>query len=116
METATVDQMRRLNECGFNEMLWCRYSLKQLMNIVPERISIEQKYQYEPFSDWEIVELEEPNQVDGYFTLMHCEGRWIANYEEGFLGTTPSDETAIEAIIRLIELMYANGYKFQRML
>ncbi|MGN1158048.1 MAG: hypothetical protein ACI4TK_17880 [Agathobacter sp.] len=98
-------------------MLWCTFSLEQLMHIVPEHISIEQKYQYYPFSDeWKIVELDEPQKVEGFFTLMHCDGWWIANYEDGFLGKSPQDKNAIEAIIKLIELLYANGYKFPRML
>lgn len=66
-----------------------------------------------PFGDGEICEKDHESILSGYVTLYRNETHWIVDYDwAGFTGTLPQSENPIEACVRAIELLHANGYKF----
>lgn len=67
----------------------------------------------EPFGDGEICKKDHESTLSGYVRLYRNETHWIVDYDwDGFTGTLPQSENPIEACVRAIELLYANGYKF----
>lgn len=68
-----------------------------------------------PFSDGEICEIEDNDErvLNGDVKLS-CDGTaWIVDYDwDGFTGVLPNSDNPIEACVRAVELLYANGYKF----
>lgn len=69
----------------------------------------------EPFSDGEICEIEDDDErvLNGDVKLSYEETAWIVDYDwDGFTGVLPNSDNPIEACVRAIELLYANGYNF----
>lgn len=50
--------------------------------------------------------------LDGDLCIKNNGTNWIVDYEFGFYGNLPQSSNLIEAIILAIELLHANGYKF----
>ena len=93
------------------------WSLSALLsNVLPKRLDDFPFTQWiEPFSDGEICEIEDNDEhvLSGDVKLSYEETAWIVDYDwDGFTGVLPNSDNPIEACVRAIELLYANGYKF----
>lgn len=68
---------------------------------------------YPPFLEDEIWEMDTPGELNGDVQL-YCNGtNWIVDYDwDGFTGHLPQSQNPIEAVVLAIELLHANGYKF----
>lgn len=138
----TQDQSQRLLRCGvsadtadmmftphntlsvepYKEVLKDRgyipaWSLSALLsNVLPKHLDDFPFTQWiEPFSDGEICEIEDNDErvLNGDVKLSYEETAWIVDYDwDGFTGVLPNSDNPIEACVRAIELLYANGYKF----
>lgn len=69
---------------------------------------------YEPFQNgWEICDKENESAINGEVQLYFGGRTWIVDYDwNGFEGRLPHSENPIEAVVLAIELLHANGYKF----
>lgn len=69
---------------------------------------------YEPFQDgWNISDKENESAINGEVQLYFGGRTWIVDYDwNGFEGRLPQSENPIEAVVLAIELLHANGYKF----
>lgn len=93
------------------------WSLSALLsNVLPKHLDDFPFTQWiEPFSDGEICEIEDNDEhvLSGDVKLSYEETAWIVDYDwDGFTGVLPNSDNPIEACVRAIELLYANGYKF----
>lgn len=93
------------------------WSLSALLsNVLPKHLDDFPFTQWiEPFSDGEICEIENNDErvLNGDVKLSYEETAWIVDYDwDGFTGVLPNSDNPIEACVRAIELLYANGYKF----
>ncbi len=90
------------------------WSLSQLLNrILPKHIEgLPFEKWYDPWTE-ELTEKGYPNELNGDLELHYNGSNWVVNYDEdGFYGTLPQAENPIEAIVRAIVLLDANGYSF----
>lgn len=90
------------------------WSLSCLLEILPKRLdNFPFTKWYPPFLEDEIWEMDNPGELDGDVQL-YCNGTtWIVDYDwNGFTGHLPQSQNPIEAVILAIELLHANGYKF----
>lgn len=93
------------------------WSLSALFsNVLPKHLDDFPFTQWiKPFSDGEICEIENNDErvLNGDVKLSYEETAWIVDYDwDGFTGVLPNSDNPIEACVRAIELLYANGYKF----
>lgn len=93
------------------------WSLSALLsNVLPKHLDDFPFTQWiQPFSDGEICEIEGNDErvLNGDVKLSYEETAWIVDYDwDGFTGVLPNSDNPIEACVRAIELLYANGYKF----
>lgn len=94
------------------------WSLNRLLDILPKHIdSFPMTKWYPPFIDEydeiEAVEMDTPSVLDGDVKLCFCGKTWAVDYDwDGFMGYLPQSESPIEAVVIAIELLHANGYKF----
>lgn len=66
-----------------------------------------------PFGEDEICYKENEDILNGDVKLYYNGTNWIVDYDfDGFTGTLPQSVNPIEACVQAIELLYANGYKF----
>lgn len=93
------------------------WSLSALLsNVLPKHLDdfpFTQRIQ--PFSDGEICEIEDNDEcvLNGGVKLSYEENAWVVDYDwDGFTGVLPNADNPIEACVRAIELLYANGYNF----
>lgn len=93
------------------------WSLSALLsNVLPKHLDDFPFTQWiEPFSGGEICEIEDNDErvvLNGDVKLSYEENAWIVDYDwDGFTGILPNSDNPIEACVRAIELLYANGYK-----
>lgn len=97
----------------FPKKLYPSWSLGRLIEFLPRELDdFECHYQYDFFSN------DEPTITEGHYTLegelvIRHSNTWIIDYDfYGFVGTMPQSKDPIEAVIRAIELLYANDYRF----
>lgn len=87
-----------------------------LSNVLPKHLDDFPFTQWiQPFSDGEICEMEGNDEcvLNGDVTLSCGENAWVVDYDwDGFTGVLPNADNPIEACVRAIELLHANGYKF----
>lgn len=94
------------------------WSLSRMLDILPKHLdSLPTTKWYSPFIDEydeiEAVEMDTPSVLDGDVKLCFCGKTWAVDYDwDGFMGYIPQSENPIEAIVLAIELLHANGYKF----
>lgn len=94
------------------------WSLSRLLDILPKHLdSFPMTKWYSPFIEEydkiEAVEMGEPSVLDGDVKLCFCGRTWAVDYDwDGFMGYIPQSENPIEAVVLAIELLHANGYKF----
>lgn len=90
------------------------WSLSALLGLLPSYLEDFPFTKWiDPFGDGEICEKGDERTLSGYVRLYRNEIHWIVDYDwDGFTGTLPQSENPIEACVRAIELLYANGYKF----
>lgn len=101
---------QRKDEKGFAPA----WSLNCLLEILPKHLdNFPFTKWYPPFLEDEIWEMDHPGELDGDVQL-YCNGTtWIVDYDwNGFTGHLPQSQNPIEAVILAIELLHANGYKF----
>lgn len=140
--TTTIQQSERLLRCGVSadtaDMHWDNKTLDEpfldtgevtdkcdtpawslsalLSNVLPKHLDNFPFTQWiEPFSDGEICEIvgNDERVLNGDVKLSYEETAWIVDYDwDGFTGVLPNSDNPIEACVRAIELLYANGYKF----
>lgn len=68
---------------------------------------------YHPFLEDEIWEMDTPGELNGDVQLSFNGTNWIVDYDwDGFTGHLPQSQNPIEAVVLAIELLHANGYKF----
>lgn len=68
---------------------------------------------YSPFLEDEIWEMDTPGELNGDVQLSFNGTNWIVDYDwDGFTGHLPQSQNPIEAVVLAIELLHANGYKF----
>lgn len=90
------------------------WSLSALLGLLPKHLDDF------PFTKWidlfgegEICEKGDEDTLNGDVQLCHNGTNWIVDYDwDGFTGTLPQSENPIEACVQAIELLHANGYKF----
>lgn len=105
---------QRKDEKGFAPA----WSLSRLLDILPKHLdSFQMTKWYPPFIDEydeiEAVEMDTPSVLDGDVKLSFCGKTWAVDYDwDGFMGYIPQSENPIEAVVLAIELLHANGYKF----
>lgn len=105
---------QRKNEKGFTPA----WSLGRLLDILPKHLdNFSMTKWYSPFIEEydkiEAVEMDTPSVLDGDVKLCFGGKTWDVDYDwDGFMGYLPQSETPIEAIVLAIELLHANGYKF----
>lgn len=91
------------------------WSLSALLGLLPKTIGdFWMTKWYAPNVDgFEIDDMGEPYQLSGDFQLLHIGGgNYQVEYDwDGFRGKLPQSDNPIEACVRAIELLYANGYK-----
>lgn len=92
------------------------WSLSALLsNVLPKHLDNFPFTQWiEPFSDGEICEIggNDERVLNGDVKLSYEETAWIVDYDwDGFTGVLPNSDNPIEACVRAVELLYANGYK-----
>lgn len=92
------------------------WSLSALLtNVLPKHLDDFPFTQWiEPLSGGEICEIEDNEEcvLNGDVKLSYEETAWIVDYDwDGFTGVLPNSDNPIEACVRAIELLYANGYK-----
>lgn len=94
------------------------WSLNRLLDILPKHLdSFSMTKWYSPFIDEydeiEAVEMDTPSVLDGDVKLCFCGKTWVVDYDwDDFMGYIPQSENPIEAVVLAIELLHANGYKF----
>lgn len=94
------------------------WSLSALLDILPKHLdSFQMTKWYSPFIDEydeiEAVEMDTSSVLDGDVKLCFCGKTWAVDYDwGGFIGYLPQSESPIEAVVLAIELLHANGYKF----
>ncbi len=93
------------------------WSLSALLELLPSYLEDFPFTKWiKPFGDGEICEKDHESTLSGYVRLYRSETHWIVDYDwDGFMGTLPQSENPIEACVRAIELLYANGYKFNEL-
>lgn len=101
---------QRKNEKGFAPA----WSLSRILELLPSYLEDFPFTKWiEPFGDGEICEKGNESTLSGYVSLYRNETHWIVDYDwDGFTGTLPQSENPIEACVRTIELLHANGYNF----
>lgn len=94
------------------------WSLGRLLDILPKHLdSFPMTKWYPPFIDEydeiEAVKMDTPSVLDGDVKLSFYGKTWAVDYDwGGFMGYIPQSESPIEAVVLAIELLHANGYKF----
>lgn len=94
------------------------WSLSRLLDILPKHLdSFSMTKWYSPFIEVydkiEAVEMDTPSVLDGDVKLSFYGKTWAVDYDwDGFMGYIPQSENPIEAVVLAIELLHANGYKF----
>lgn len=94
------------------------WSLSRLLDILPKHLdSFPMTKWYSPFIDEydeiEAIELDTPSVLDGNVKLCFYGKTCAVDYSwDGFMGYLPQSESPIEAVVLAIELLHANGYKF----
>lgn len=108
------DGIPYIGRIGIRKDLIPAWSLSAMLGLLPSYLEDFPFTKWiEPFGDGEICEKGDESTLSGYVRLYRNETHWIVDYDwDGFTGTLPQSENPIEACVRAIELLYANGYKF----
>ena len=91
------------------------WSLSTLLGLLPKELNdFPFTKWYEPFQDgWDISDKESECTINGEVKLYFSGKTWVVDYDwDGFLGQMPCADDPIEACVLAIELLRANGYKF----
>lgn len=119
VETRLGNLLNRTQDFPINETKETpAWSLSRLLDILPKHLdSFPMTKWYSPFIDEydkiEAVEMDTPSVLDGDVKLCFCGKTWAVDYDwDGFMGYIPQSENPIEAVVLAIELLHANGYKF----
>ena len=120
----TDEQSDRLIACGINSVtadVWIsgrpRWSITKILELLPPRL---EDFQCDSFYDLFSGELskypEDPYTISGELTIQKTDnGKWYIDYQwDGFNGILPQGNSLLEAALKAIELLYANGYKFNK--
>lgn len=101
---------QRKDEKGFAPA----WSLSCLLEILPKHLdNFPFTKWYPPFLEDEIWEMDTPGELNGDVQLSFNGTNWIVDYDwDGFTGHLPQSQNPIEAVVLAIELLHANGYKF----
>ena len=91
------------------------WSLNALLGLLPKELNdFPFTKWYEPFQDgWDISDKESECTINGEVKLYFSDKTWAVDYDwDGFEGRLPQSDNPIEACVLAIELLRANGYKF----
>ena len=91
------------------------WSLSALLGLLPKELNdFPFTKWYEPFQDgWDISDKESECTINGEVKLYFSDKTWAVDYDwDGFKGRLPQSDNPIEACVLAIELLRANGYKF----
>lgn len=91
------------------------WSLSRLLELLPKELNdFPFTKWYEPFQDgWDISDMEIECTINGEVKLYFSGKTWAVDYDwDGFKGRLPQSDKPIEACVLAIELLRANGYKF----
>ena len=91
------------------------WSLSKMLGLLPKELNdFPFTKWYEPFQDgWDISDKESECTINGEVKLYFSDKTWAVDYDwDGFEGRLPQSDNPIEACVLAIELLRANGYKF----
>lgn len=91
------------------------WSLSALLGLLPKELNdFPFTKWYEPFQDgWDISDKESECTINGEVKLYFSGKTWAVDYDwDGFEGRLPQSDNPIKACVLAIELLRANGYKF----
>ena len=90
------------------------WSLSRLLELLPKHMeAFPFSKWFSPFEDDVICEKSGEDALNGNLTLSYNGTNWIVDYDwNGFTGKLPQSENPIEECVKAIELLSANGYKF----
>lgn len=91
------------------------WSLSKMLGLLPKELNdFPFTKWYEPFQDgWDISDKESECTINGEVKLYFSDKTWAVDYDwDGFKGRLPQSDNPIEACVLVIELLRANGYKF----
>lgn len=91
------------------------WSLSALLGLLPKELNdFPFTKWYEPFQDgWDISGKESECTINGEVKLYFSGKTWAVDYDwDGFKGRLPQSDNPIKACVLAIELLRANGYKF----
>lgn len=91
------------------------WSLSKMLGLLPKELNdFPFTKWYEPFQDgWDISDKESECTINGEVKLYFSDKIWVVDYDwDGFEGRLPQSDNPIEACVLAIELLRANGYKF----